>query len=76
MNLFEMHFKCIKESMVHVMDLVERVLRALSCGPKTTDEGAKQLGVSWATANGLLLQLAGSGKVKHVRKGTRKCLLS
>ncbi|MBS7248432.1 MAG: hypothetical protein KIH04_09170 [Candidatus Freyarchaeota archaeon] len=71
-----MHFKCIKESMVHVMDLVERVLRALSCGPKTTDEGAKQLGVSWATANGLLLQLAGSGKVKHVRKGTRKCLLS
>ncbi|MHA1607677.1 MAG: hypothetical protein ACTSWP_09110 [Candidatus Freyarchaeota archaeon] len=51
------------------MDAVEKVLRVLSEGPKTTDEVARQLGVSWATANGLLLQLAGKGKVKHVRKG-------
>jgi len=51
------------------VDAVEKVLRVLSEGPKTTDEVARQLGVSWATANGLLLQLAGKGKVKHVRKG-------
>ncbi|MHA1580458.1 MAG: winged helix-turn-helix domain-containing protein [Candidatus Freyarchaeota archaeon] len=48
---------------------VKRIIEILSEGPKTPDEIAKRLGVSWATANGKLHRLVGSGKVDYVRKG-------
>ncbi|MGQ9721548.1 MAG: winged helix-turn-helix domain-containing protein [Candidatus Jordarchaeum sp.] len=50
-------------------DTANRIMEILSEGPKTPDEIAKRLRVSWATANGKLHQLIGSGKVDYVRKG-------
>ncbi|MFB0559690.1 MAG: winged helix-turn-helix domain-containing protein [Candidatus Lokiarchaeia archaeon] len=46
-----------------------RIMEILSEGPKTPDEIAKRLGVSWATANGRLHRLVGGGKVDYIRKG-------
>jgi len=38
-------------------------------GPVTPDEVAAALGTAWATAQGLLLKLVGTGKVRASRKG-------
>ncbi|MEX2707431.1 MAG: winged helix-turn-helix domain-containing protein [Candidatus Freyrarchaeum guaymaensis] len=52
------------------MDTVmKRIIEILSEGPKTPDEIAKRLGVSWATADGKLHRLVESGKADYVRKG-------
>ncbi len=45
------------------------IIEILSEGPKTPDEVAKRLGVSWATANGKLHRLVGAGKIDYIRKG-------
>jgi DNA-binding transcriptional ArsR family regulator len=47
----------------------ERILAILSEGPATPDEVAKRLGTAWATAQGHLLKLVGTGKVTTIRKG-------
>jgi DNA-binding transcriptional ArsR family regulator len=48
---------------------MDQIMGILSEGPKTPDEVAKRLGVSWATANGKLHRLVGSGKADYIRKG-------
>nr|MDO8081301.1 winged helix-turn-helix domain-containing protein [Candidatus Freyarchaeota archaeon] len=48
---------------------MDQIMEILSEGPKTPDEVAKRLGVSWATANGKLHRLVGSGKADYIRKG-------
>jgi DNA-binding transcriptional ArsR family regulator len=48
---------------------MDQIMEILSEGPKTPDEIAKRLGVSWATANGKLHRLVGSGKADYIRKG-------
>ncbi|MEM2133936.1 MAG: winged helix-turn-helix domain-containing protein [Candidatus Jordarchaeaceae archaeon] len=48
---------------------MDRIMEILSEGPKTPDEVAKRLGISWATANGKLHRLVGGGKVDYIRKG-------
>jgi DNA-binding transcriptional ArsR family regulator len=47
----------------------ERILGILKQGPATPDEIARQLGTAWATAQGHLLKLVGTGKVMMIRKG-------
>jgi DNA-binding transcriptional ArsR family regulator len=47
----------------------ERILDILREGPATPDEIAKKLGTAWATAQGRLLRLVGTGKVMTIRKG-------
>ncbi len=49
--------------------LEERILGILEEGPATPDEIAKELRTAWATAQGYLLRLAGTGKVVAIRKG-------
>ncbi|MFQ6086172.1 MAG: winged helix-turn-helix domain-containing protein [Candidatus Bathyarchaeia archaeon] len=41
----------------------------LSKGPKTPDEIARRLKISWAAAQANLLKLAGEGKIRLTRKG-------
>ena len=50
-------------------DLDGSILELLQRDAVTPDEVAKQLGISWATANGHLLKLVGEGKVLLTRKG-------
>ncbi len=47
----------------------ERILEILEHGPATPDEIARKLGTAWATAQGHLLQLVGTGRVAVIRKG-------
>ena len=47
----------------------ERILEILEEGPATPDEIARTLGTAWATAQGHLLQLVGTGRVTVIRKG-------
>ena len=47
----------------------ERVLEILREGPATPDEIARKVGTAWATAQGRLLKLVGTGKVMMIRKG-------
>jgi hypothetical protein len=47
----------------------EQILEILEHGPATPDEIATKLGTAWATAQGRLLGLVGTGKVKAIRKG-------
>jgi len=49
--------------------LEARILRVLEEGPATPDEVATKLGIAWATAQGYLLKLAGTGRVQVSRKG-------
>jgi DNA-binding transcriptional ArsR family regulator len=46
----------------NILDLIRREA-------VTPDEVARQLGISWATANGHLLKLVGEGKLVLLRKG-------
>lgn len=41
----------------------------LTDGPKTPDEVARKLKISWATAQAHLLRLVGEGRVRLTRKG-------
>lgn len=41
----------------------------MEVGPVTPDEVAGALGTAWATAQGLLLKLEGTGRVRSTRKG-------
>ena len=50
-------------------DLDVSILELVQGDAVTPDEVAKQLGISWATANGHLLKLVGEGKVFLIRKG-------
>jgi DNA-binding transcriptional ArsR family regulator len=50
-------------------DLDKDILEVVEREAVTPDEIAKQLRISWATANGHLLKLVGEGKVLLVRKG-------
>jgi len=45
------------------------VLQLLRSGAMTPEDVAQQLKISWSTANGYLLKLAGEGKVTLTRKG-------
>lgn len=47
----------------------EEILGLITKQPVTPDEVAKQLNISWATANEHLLKLVGEGKVLLIRKG-------
>jgi len=47
----------------------ERILKFLGEGPATPDEVARKFGTAWATAQGHLLKLVGTGKVTTIRKG-------
>ncbi len=49
--------------------LEDRILGLLEHGPATPDEVASQLGIAWATAQGHLLRLVGTGTVLASRKG-------
>ncbi len=44
-------------------ELDDRILGFLEEGPATPDEIASELRIAWATAQGHLLKLAGTGKV-------------
>jgi DNA-binding transcriptional ArsR family regulator len=50
-------------------ELDDRILGLLEEGPATPDEIASELRIAWATAQGHLLKLAGTGKVSASRKG-------
>jgi len=50
-------------------ELDDRILGFLDEGPATPDEIASELRIAWATAQGHLLKLAGTGKVSASRKG-------
>lgn len=52
-----------------VSGLDEKILGFLEEGPATPDEIASELRIAWATAQGHLLRLAGTGKVSASRKG-------
>jgi predicted transcriptional regulator len=52
-----------------LQDLDDSILKLLRRGALTPDEVAKELGISWATANGHLLKLVGESKAVLVRKG-------
>jgi hypothetical protein len=47
----------------------DEILEILEQGPATPDEIATKLGTAWATAQGRLLRLVGTGKVTMIRKG-------
>ncbi len=47
----------------------EQILEVLENGPATPAEIARKLGTAWATAQGRLLRLVGTGKVAAIRKG-------
>ncbi len=49
--------------------LEDRILGLLEHGPATPNEVASQLGIAWATAQGRLLRLVGTGTVSASRKG-------
>jgi DNA-binding transcriptional ArsR family regulator len=49
--------------------LDDKILGFLEEGPATPDEIASELRIAWATAQGHLLKLAGTGKVSASRKG-------
>ncbi len=52
-----------------MQNLEDNILALLRKDAVTPDEVAKELGISWATANGHLLKLVGEGKALLVRKG-------
>jgi DNA-binding transcriptional ArsR family regulator len=64
-----MSFKIYLNIGVSMDDTMDQIMKILSEGPKTPDEIAKRLGVSWATANGKLHRLVGSGNADYIRKG-------
>ncbi len=49
--------------------LESRIYTLLAEGPATPDEVATKLDVAWATAQGYLLKMVGSGRVSVSRKG-------
>ena len=56
-------------------ELDDRILGFLEEGPATPDEIASKLRIAWATAQGHLLKLAGTGKGFRLEKGQSKHLL-